>query len=314
MISGLETAFTEHRKHLWGLLYRMTGSAADADDLLQETFAKTIERPPPRLDLPLKPWLARVALNLARDHLRARKRSAYTGPWLPAPIETSADELDQTAPPSFDRGAEWRYDLLESVSYAFLLALEAMTPAQRAVLLLRDVFDYSVRETAEALDLSEANAKQLHLRAKKRMDAYHRTRRPTSTEVRLENMTVLGALVQGLVMQDVAAIEALLAHDVRSLNDGNGEFVAATRPIHGAHNVARFLVGVTKKGGQEGHFEVRTVNGLPAMLLVYSGEHGRIARKAVFSVELNAEGRVQTVYTVLATRKLLGLQFASPEI
>src|SRR5687767_12106876 len=145
-MTELSSVFTAHQRDLWALLYRMTGSVADADDLLQETFARAIERPPPRLDLPMKPWLARVALNLARDHLRARRRVQYYGPWLPMPLETT----EETSPPSFDPGPEWRYDLLESVSFAFLLALEALTPSQRAVLLLRDVFDYSVRETAEA--------------------------------------------------------------------------------------------------------------------------------------------------------------------
>src|SRR6185295_2830674 len=157
--SDYQDVFQAHERFLWGLCYRLTGSAADADDLVQETFVRAIERPPARTDMPWRPWLVRVALNLGRDLLRRRRRAGYVGPWLPAPIDTG----DDASPPSFEPeipgvgSTEGRYDLLESVTFAFLLALEALTPTQRAVLLLRDVFDYSVREVADALDLSEAN-------------------------------------------------------------------------------------------------------------------------------------------------------------
>ena len=170
-----EDLFTQHQRFLWGLCYRLTGSAADADDLVQETFVRTIERPPARMKDPLRPWLVRVAMNLGRDLLRRRRRAPYKGPWLPSPIETNGQDLfpreevalplgeialplGEVAPPShevvFEGGStEGRYELLESVSFAFLLALEVLTPQQRAVLLLRDVFDYSVRETADLAKL-----------------------------------------------------------------------------------------------------------------------------------------------------------------
>jgi RNA polymerase sigma-70 factor (ECF subfamily) len=84
----IQNAFAADRRFLWGLCYRMTGSPADADDLVQETFLRAIERPPPRTDQPLRPWLVRVSMNLARDHLRARRTRRYVGPWLPGPIDT----------------------------------------------------------------------------------------------------------------------------------------------------------------------------------------------------------------------------------
>ncbi|MEW6270578.1 MAG: sigma-70 family RNA polymerase sigma factor [Thermodesulfobacteriota bacterium] len=134
---ALGTLFREHQRFLWGLCYRLTGSAADADDLVQATFVRALERPPARTDEPWRPWLTRVAVNLGRDLLRRRKRRGYVGPWLPSPIETGEQPL-ASFEPEIASGVttEGRYDMLESVSIAFLVALEALTPKQRAVLLL----------------------------------------------------------------------------------------------------------------------------------------------------------------------------------
>ena len=148
---AIESAFRAHERSLWGMLYRLTGSAADADELVQDTFVRALERPPPDLHASLRPWLVRVALNLGLDALRRRRRIRYTGQWLPSPVEASDEEPLPSFEPSIAGGetTEGRYDLLESVSMAFLVALEALTPRQRAVLLLRDVFDYRVDETAQ---------------------------------------------------------------------------------------------------------------------------------------------------------------------
>src|SRR6185436_15707102 len=174
----LEQSFKDDERFLWGLCYRLTGSAADADDLVQETFVRALERPPRDQTEPLRPWLVRVAMNLGRDLLRRRKRRSYVGPWLPSPIETADEEAPPAHEPTIDGRltTEGRYDLLESVSFAFLLALEALTPQQRAVLLLMDVFDYSVREAARALTMSEPNVKTTHHRARRVMARYDDTR------------------------------------------------------------------------------------------------------------------------------------------
>ncbi len=130
---GLEVTLRTHERLLWGLSYRLTGSAADADDIVQETFLRALKNT--RL-LPAdawRPWLVRVATNLGMDTLRRRRRRAYVGSWLPSPIGTEGEAPMLPAPPA-DGPAE-RYEQLESVSFAFLLALEALTPRQRAVLL-----------------------------------------------------------------------------------------------------------------------------------------------------------------------------------
>src|SRR6266850_894172 len=169
--------FDEHKHFLWGVCYRMTGSAADAEDIVQDTFVRALEKPPANMQAPLRPWLVKVALNLSRDQLRRRRRREYLGPWLPSPVITEGDgqfQADEATAPEMSPVA--RYDLLESVTLAFLLALEALTPAQRAVLLLRDVFDYSTSETAKTLQMTEINVKVTLHRARRIMSAYDKDR------------------------------------------------------------------------------------------------------------------------------------------
>jgi len=205
--SDLEAVFGAERSFLWGLAYRLTGSAADADDVVQTAFVRALERPPARTDLPWRPWLVRVTANLGRDLLRRRRRRRYEGPWLPSPVATP-DEPPSAEPadPSPDPLA--RYALLESVSFAFLLALEALTPQQRAVLLLRDVFDYSTAETAAALAISVANAKQTLVRARRAMAAYDADR-PASVGSD-EFAGAVASFLEKLAAGDVDAIESML--------------------------------------------------------------------------------------------------------
>src|SRR5262245_34556558 len=171
----------------------MTGSAADADDLVQETFARALVHPPAG---EVRPWLSTIAVNLARDHLRRRRRIAYDGPWLPQPIEATPDESPSAAA---------RYGTMESVTFAFLLALEALTPQQRAVLILRDVFDYSVAETAAALGLSEPAVKTTHHRARRALEPYDATRCPPTPALAAQARASLHRFLQALAGTDVAA-------------------------------------------------------------------------------------------------------------
>jgi RNA polymerase sigma-70 factor (ECF subfamily) len=292
-------AFRAHRHLLWGLAYRMTGSVEDAEDVVQDTFARAVARPPPRLD-ELRPWLTRVAMNLARDALRRRKRRPYVGPWLPSPVET-ADLPDLAAP---TMGSDVRYDLRESATYAFLVALEALGPLQRAVLLLRDVLDYSVAETAGALGVSEANVKTTHHRARRTMDAYDRTRRLPTSELSSATRSALERFLGAIVAEDTVAAEACLTDDVRAMSDGGGHYRAALRPVTGANRVARFLVGLQKKTTQGGRFALRDLNGLPALVAEVDVTAERWAPRYVLRCDLAEDGRIREVHVVLAPPKL----------
>jgi len=304
MTAYAETLETD-RRLLWGLCYRMTGNADDADDLVQETFVRAIEHPPRRTDEPMRPWLVRVAMNLSRDLLRRRRRRDYTGPWLPSPVATDEESLPSFEPvaPATDSPAA-RYDLLESISFAFLLALEALTPQQRAVLLLRDVFDYSTAETARALDLTEANVKVTLLRARKRMKNYDQDRADLSPAKREATGRALEQFLLYLNARDAEGLERLLAADLVSLSDGGGEVQAALRPIYGRDKLLRLIAALTPKLKREPRVEWRVLNGLPAILFEEVDSTATRATRYTVHIELDKAGRIRRLDSVLAPSKL----------
>ncbi|HHH12181.1 MAG TPA: sigma-70 family RNA polymerase sigma factor, partial [Sorangium sp.] len=247
---ALTASFRAHRQWLWGLCYRMTGSTADADDLLQETYTRALEKPPKRAG-ELRPWLVQVAMNLARDVLRRRRRRGYVGPWLPTPSELAADgwspaAMTVKAPAG---SGEARYQLAESASYAFLVALEALTPKQRAVLLLRDVLDHSVRETAALLTMSASNVKTTLHRARHAMRDYDVSASTLDPSRTAQQQRAVEAFLMALVQRDVVAAAGMLAEDVRAVSDGGGQYFAAKVPIVGAQRVARFYVKLAAQRG-----------------------------------------------------------------
>lgn len=312
----LNHIFQTHQRFLWGLCYRLTGNAADADDLVQETFMRAMEHPPVRTDEPWRPWLVRVAMNLGRDLLRYRKRRGYDGPWLPSPIETG----DEASPPSYEPIADEggnpaaRYDLLESVSFAFLLALEALTPAQRAVLLLRDVFDYSVSETADALGMSEANVKTTHHRARKAMQDYDRERSLPTRSLQEQTRHALEKFLTCLSNHDVAGAASLLASEARHLSDGGGEFFAARVPIEGREKILNFYATLNKKfatlaeQGASMRVEFRMLNGLPALITELPSLGDGYAPRTITLCDLDRQGRIKRMHVVLASRKLTAVR------
>ena len=307
-VEALET----DRRLLWGLCYRMTGNAADADDLVQETFARALEKPPRRTSEPLRPWLVRVAMNLSRDLLRRRKRQHYLGPWLPSPVHTDEESLPsfEPPPPSTDSPVA-RYDLKESISFAFLVALEALTPTQRAVLLLRDVFDYSTEETAQALDLTQSNVKVQLMRARRRMKEYDKSPMPVGATHQDATRRALEQFLLYLGSRDAEGLERLLAEDVISISDGGAEMNAARRPVRGRDKVVRLILGLAAKAQVEPRFTVQMLNGLPSISIEDQRSITTAATRYTLHADVDNAGRIRCLYTVLARSKLSAVRFSS---
>ena len=300
---ALGALYRAERQRLWGLAYRMTGSADDADDVVQESFARAVETPPDAPPDELPRWLARVATNLSIDALRRRRRRGYEGPWLPAPIEGEVDVA------SCEPGPEARYGLAESATFAFLIALEALGPRQRAALLLRDVLGHSAGDTAEILGTSAGNARILHLRARRALAEYDRSRCIPSPELRARHRDALERFLACLISPDPRALEALLAESVRTLNDAAGEYTALPTPLEGRARVARFYLRAAASRRESGvRTEIRVVNGLPAAWITLARPVRRQAPRSLLRIELDAEGRIALVQAILAPRKLSAIR------
>jgi len=290
----------------------MTGSAADADDVLQETFVRLMQKPPADTEEPLRPWLVRVAVNLSRDALRRRRRQGYTGQWLPAPFETENNEDVLAALDLAGGGHESdaadpssRYEMLESVSFAFLLALELLTPTQRAVLLLRDVFDFNVAETARVLRVTEQNVKTTHHRARRVMREYEERRFVPRRSLVERTGRVVGRLVGRLKGGATEGGGKLLAANVGSLSDGGGEFFAARVPVVGRAKVALMLSKIYKAAaGTASKSRAVELNGLYGVATERENPPPGFAGRLVTLFQLNAEGLIEGIYFVMASRKL----------
>jgi RNA polymerase sigma factor (sigma-70 family) len=303
-----QALFSAHREHLWGLCYRVTGSAADAEDLVQETFQRALEKPPADTARPWRPWLARVATRLAIDALRRRRTRQYVGPWLPSPVETAPG----AEPASPEADAEARYGLRESVSFAFLRALEALAPMPRATLVLRDALGYSGPETAEILGVSPENARVLLHRARKALAAYDERRRPPSPELDAAHQAALQRFMAALVTGDVARVAACLAEDARMTSDGGGQYRAALKPVLGRENVAKFFVGVLARSPQPSVVELRWLNGRPGVITCIPPQHPRDAPRSCMTFDLDEGGQVMDIHIVSAPDKLGAVEFPEP--
>jgi RNA polymerase sigma-70 factor (ECF subfamily) len=294
--SSAERVFRENERYLFALAYRLTGTAADADDVVQETFARLLAHPPARTDEPLRPWLTRVAVNCGRDVLRRRRRQAYVGPWLPSPLETGdlADDRE---------GPEARYGRLESAGIAFLRALEALTPKARAVLVLRDAVGYSVQETADALEISAVDVKTTLHRARRALAEHDAARRPMA-ETRERTRVAVERFLAALALEDASAIEACLAASVRAASDAGGESHAALNVVSSRARVIRFLRGLVRKNGPPSRFDLRVLNGLPALVAEHDAARAGFARRYVLRFEVDGDGLIDRIEIVIAARKL----------
>lgn len=309
----LEDELQSHRSLLWGVCYRMLGCPADADDALQATYEKALTHPPPDSSLPLKPWLLRIAINHCRDELRKRKTRASAF-WLPGPLKTPEDD------PRFlgSESPDARYSRMQSVSLAFMVALHTLSPLQRAVLILRDVLDLSVAETAEALKTTASNVKMALQRA--RVQLAKGPVRPALHD-RATEERVLQALLVHLAAHNVSALTELLTQDVLLCNDADADQVAAHRIVRGRDKVLMFQFKTARSSS--GRFALKLLNGQPALVIELppklapsSGrvigeaapERGRasraLPRQAVLWIELDAAGNVAGLHIQTQRRKL----------
>ncbi|MFB4317801.1 RNA polymerase sigma factor SigJ [Actinomadura sp. 21ATH] len=276
--------FEGERPRLMGLAYRMLGSAAEAEDVLQDAYLRWNKAG--RVEVPAA-WLTTVVTNLCLNRLSLARvrRESYAGPWLPEPVLTADGALGPL------ETAEQR----ESVSLGMLVLLERLSPAERAVFILREAFGHPHREIAEILGIGEDHSRQLHRRARAHVGEDGRRRDVDAGQHRRIVETFFEATLDG----DVAALERLLAEDVVTVTDGGGEGTAARRPIVGRATVLRYLAGLAAR--PEAALvtsRIAEVNGEPAVLLWFGD-----ALYGVLTVQVEG-GRVAGVRTVLAPRKL----------
>jgi RNA polymerase sigma-70 factor (TIGR02957 family) len=282
-------AFEQQRPRLFAIAYRLLGSASEAEDAVQDTYLRWHAADVQTLQSPAA-WLTKVLTNLCLSRLtsaRAR-RETYPGPWLPEPLLTEQPVLGP-----LDR-AEQR----ESVSLAFLLLLERLTPPQRAVFVLREAFNYSHREIAEILDLTEANCQQLYRRARQRI-AEDRPRLPQRSRAsRDQHDRIVEEFLAAARSGDLTTLESLLAADVVAWADGGGKAQAARRPVRGAPHVARYLAGWMSRDVPGVRVVVTEVNGQPGILGILDGQ-------LLVAVLLDVvDSRVAAVYAVANPDKL----------
>lgn len=250
--------FQHYRPLLFGIAYRMLGSAAEAEDVVQDAFLRYAGAAPAQIRSP-RAYLSTIVTRLALDQLSAARatREAYIGPWLPEPVLTAED--------SAAAHAEQR----ESIGLAFLVLLETLTPQERAVFLLREVFEYSYDEVAEMLQLSPANCRQLLHRARARL-AERQPRFQPSPEAQ---QRLVGRFVAAVEQGDVQGLAALLAQEVVFTGDGGGKVASARRPVLGRVPVARLLHGLARHLRELPEFaqasvRLASVNAGPALLVL----------------------------------------------
>jgi len=273
-------SFEQYRPHLWAIAYRMLGSSAEADDIVQEAYLRA--RAVPAEDVTSeRAYLSSIVTRLCLDHWKSARvrRESYVGPWLPEPVVT-----EQPANP-------------ESISLAFLVLLESLTPLERAAYLLSEVFDYSHAEVARIVGRDEAACRQLLHRARERVVA----QRPRFAPSRDRHRELLAGFATACAMGDLAGLERLLADDVTSYGDGGGKVHAAKRPVIGAAKVARLYCGLFKKAPANASVEIAEINGLPAIVV-------RIDGTVVGIVDIETDGvRILSVRSVANPDKLAAL-------
>ncbi len=287
-------ALQTHRRHLLGLAYRMLGSVGDAEDILQEAWLRWHARDPANVEHP-RAYLTQVVTRLCLDHLgsaRARRES-YVGPWLPEPWAEPATPWPAPQP----------LEVAQDVSVALLLALERLSPLERAVFLLHDVFDTDFEEIGRALGRTPAACRQLAVRARTHVQA----QRPRFATTAQAAFALAGAFITASRDGDVHALQALLADDASFQSDGGGKRPATLRAVIGRDKVCRLYAGLARKAGPVP---------VPWRLAWLNGQPGAVSREAdgwLQATLLDIEdGRIAAIYVVRNPDKLRHLAAWAP--
>lgn len=275
--------FETNRRTLEGIAYRMLGSLAEAQDIVQDVFikwhaAKDIENP--------RAWLITVCTRLTLNQLKSAKkqRELYYGVWLPEPYEVSADTHD-------------RLELDESISVALLLLLEILTPDERAIYLLYDVFDYSFEDIARIIGKRSENCRKILSRARKKI-----TDRKTRFEVKADtHRELVDAFIQAAQAGSIEKLESVIHNDAALYADGGGKVQAALNPVYGGKNIAEFLIKIWQDDlANDVNIEYKKIwfNGAPGLLVL---EDGAIATAITFDV---LGDQIRNLYAVRNPQKL----------
>ena len=278
-----EATFERQRPLLFSIAYRMLGSASDAEDVIQDAWIRARLDEQAEVRAP-RSYLTTIDTRLCIDRLRSaeRTRVEYPGPWLPEPL---AEPNQESA------------ELASSLTTAFLVLLERLAPVERAVFLLREVFELDFDEIAESVGKSEVNARQILARARGRL----RDSRPRFTVSRRESEEIVRRFRHACGTGSVAELVAILHPDARLVSDGGGKVAAATRPVLGAGRVAKFLLGyAAKRRWSESDFSLVPINGEPGLLMRHP-----VSGDATYSFDI-ADGRIRAIYVVRNPDKLRG--------
>jgi len=275
-----------YRGLLFSIAYRMVGEVCDAEDVVQETYirAHRVLADGGQIREP-KAFLTEVTTRLAIDHLRSARvrRERYVGPWLPEPLVA-----DEPTP-------EERAEELESLSMAFLVVLETLSPVERAVFLLHDVFGFDFDEVATTIEKSPANARQIAVRARKHIEA----RRPRFDPSPEKKQELADRFFAAMTDGDIDGLMAMLSEDAVMIGDGNGHG-AVRQPTVGAVQIARFLAGIGRLAKRQGAtFSTATINGQPGAVGYLPG--GTVG--SAISLEI-AGGEIVAIHSVVNPEKL----------
>jgi RNA polymerase sigma-70 factor (ECF subfamily) len=283
-----DEAYQELRPLLFSIAYRMVGSVSEAEDIVQESFLRfhRAVREGAQVDSP-KAYLSAVTTRLAVNHLRSARvrRERYVGTWLPEPLLTdTAEDAAQHA------------ETADSVSMAFLVLLESLSPVERAVFLLREVFGYGYDEIGEVVGKTQGNCRQLAARARRHVEA----RRPRFEASRRQRDELARRFLAAVEDGDTEGLVGVLAADAVMYGDGGGKAPAVAAPVHGRQGVARFLLGLGRQARHTGtRLRAATINGQPGALAM--DPDGRLVGAVCLDI---ADGQVQTVRSIVNPDKL----------